>query len=211
MISGKRLTQIAAVAAPAALSATPAFAHHVMGGGLPSTFAQGFLSGIGHPIIGVDHFLFIVGVGLLAAMIGRPLLLPLGFILGTLAGVGLHVQGLNLPFGELAIALSVVLMAVAVIAEVKLSAIMVGALVAVAGIFHGYAYGESIYGAEPTPLVSYMAGFALIQLAIACGTAWGFSLLRDKRGLLADSTARVLGGAMAGVAAFMISNIAFGL
>ena len=40
-------------------------------------------------------------------------------------------------------------------------------LIAVAGIFHGYAYGESIVGAEMTSVVAYLAGFAIIQLVIA--------------------------------------------
>ena len=35
-----------------------------------------------------------------------------------------------------------------------------------AGIAHGYAYGESIVGAEPTPMIAYLAGFTLVQLAV---------------------------------------------
>ena len=31
---------------------SPAFAHHVMGGALPSSVLGGFLSGLGHPLIG---------------------------------------------------------------------------------------------------------------------------------------------------------------
>ena len=37
------------------LSTTDAFAHHVMGGRMPATFTEGILSGLGHPIIGLDH------------------------------------------------------------------------------------------------------------------------------------------------------------
>ena len=43
--------------------APAAFAHHLMGGEVPTTAWQGLLSGLGHPIIGIDHFAFIVGVG----------------------------------------------------------------------------------------------------------------------------------------------------
>ena len=35
--------------------AVPAYAHHPMGGVTPSSFGEGLLSGIGHPIIGLDH------------------------------------------------------------------------------------------------------------------------------------------------------------
>ena len=38
---------------------------------------------------------------------------------------------------------------------------------ALAGILHGYAYAESIFGAEATPLVAYLVGFSVIQLGIA--------------------------------------------
>ena len=34
----------------------PAFAHHLMGGRTPATFGEGILSGLDHPIIGLDHF-----------------------------------------------------------------------------------------------------------------------------------------------------------
>jgi urease accessory protein len=34
------------------LTAGSASAHHMMGGRTPSTFVEGFLSGLGHPVIG---------------------------------------------------------------------------------------------------------------------------------------------------------------
>ena len=49
----------------------PASAHHFMGGKVPSNFLTGFLSGLAHPVIGLDHFAFVVAVGLLAALLGR--------------------------------------------------------------------------------------------------------------------------------------------
>ncbi len=56
------------------------------------------------------------------------------------------------------------------------AAIAFGAL---AGLFHGYAYGESIVGAEPSPLAAYLLGFTLLQAAIAFGAWWlGDRLLR---------------------------------
>ena len=46
---------------------------------------------------------------------------------------------------------------------------IISGLAALAGIFHGHAYGEGIFGAEPTPLVAYLIGFTIIQLAISLG------------------------------------------
>jgi urease accessory protein len=50
-----------------ALGSAPAFAHHVMGGRTPATFVEGVLSGLGHPVIGLDHLAAVVAIGCLAA------------------------------------------------------------------------------------------------------------------------------------------------
>ena len=47
-------------------------AHHAMGGTTPQTLAQGLLSGLAHPVIGLDHLAFTVAAGLLAARLGPP-------------------------------------------------------------------------------------------------------------------------------------------
>ena len=61
--------------------ASPASAHHAMGGKMPSTFFEGFLSGLAHPVIGVDHLAFIVSVGLFAAINPQGILIPIFFVL----------------------------------------------------------------------------------------------------------------------------------
>ena len=61
--------------------ASPASAHHPMGGKMPSTFFEGFLSGLAHPLIGVDHLAFIVAVGLFAAIKPQGILIPIFFVL----------------------------------------------------------------------------------------------------------------------------------
>jgi urease accessory protein len=205
----KRMAGFGAAGSILLASSWPAFAHHVMGGKMPSTFAQGLLSGIGHPIIGIDHFLFIVGVGLLAGFLGRKLLLPMAFVGGTWFGAALHLFSLNMAFAESAIVVSVLLMAVAVIGNVRMLSALTAALVAVAGLFHGYAYAESIFGAEPTPLYAYLAGFAIIQFAVAFAAASSFELLRKRDEALATACTRIAGGAMVGVAMVAISSMAF--
>ena len=148
---------------------TTAFAHHPMGGVTPSTFTEGLLSGFGHPIIGLDHFAFVIGVGLIALMLGRRFTLPLAFIGATAAGVAVHLASISLPAVETVIALSVLLIGVLMVSGVKLSSLILAALFATAGLFHGFAYGEAIFGAETTPLLAYFLGFAIIQYAIAVG------------------------------------------
>ena len=44
----------------------PALAHHPFGGETPRTIAEGLLSGLGHPVIGLDHLAFTVAIGTIA-------------------------------------------------------------------------------------------------------------------------------------------------
>jgi urease accessory protein len=157
----------------AALAAAPgiAHAHHFMGGGLPATFAEGLLSGLGHPLIGLDHAAFIVAAGFFLALAAGGMWGIAALIAGTLAGAALHLAGVGLPGGEAGVALSVILIGALVMArrQIPLAALMGG--LAVAGVLHGHAYAETIFGAEPAPLGAYLIGFSLIQLGVA-GTAF---------------------------------------
>ena len=192
------------------LSAQPALAHHVMDGELPSTFWQGLLSGLGHPIIGIDHFAFIVGVGLTSFLVGRIALLPLFFIAGTVIGCFVHLQDFDLPGSEAAIAFSLVVLAAIVGMRTRIPIGLIAILFAAAGILHGYAYGESIVGAEPAPLGAYVAGFALIQygIAVVSGAALAMIVARD---YLSETTAmRTAGVAIAFVAALSFAGVSLG-
>ncbi len=191
------------------MAASPAFAHHAMGGVLPSTFAQGLISGIAHPIIGVDHLAFIIGVGLMAAFAGARFLLPLAFIVGTLGGAAVHFASLDLPVAELVVALSVAAAAVAVIARAKITMPLLGIAFAGAGLFHGYAYAESIVGAQTSVVGAYLVGFGVTQYTIALAAGTLFHVWSKRDDGLALSYARVAGGAMAGVAAVALSSLAF--
>ena len=192
-----------------AMAASPALAHHAMGGVLPYTFTQGLLSGVAHPIIGLDHLAFIIGVGLMAAFAGARFLLPFAFIAGTLGGAGLHFASLDLPVAEPVIALSVAAAAVLVISGVKITLPLLAVAFAGAGLFHGYAYAESIIGAESSVVGAYLLGFGVTQYAIALAAGTLFTVWSKRGDGLALSYARVAGGAMAGVAAVALSGMIF--
>jgi urease accessory protein len=150
-----------------------AMAHHAIGGKTPSNFFEGFVSGLAHPIIGLDHFAFVVASGLIAVGVERGLSIPVCFILATLMGTGIHLQAVDLSFPEIVVATSVVLFGILLalkntrVNPPKFYGIALAALATLAGIFHGYAYGEAIIGAQMTPLLAYLAGFAMIELIIA--------------------------------------------
>ncbi len=160
---------LALVPAVLAASASPALAHHAMGGQIPDGLAAGLLSGLAHPVIGVDHLAFVVAAGLAAAFTGHRLLSPLAFVVATLAGCLLQVAGTMLPAAEFVIALSVVAIGAVVLSGRTIGSPALLGLFALAGLFHGWAYGGSIAGAEPTPLVAYLVGFSAVQYAIAAG------------------------------------------
>lgn len=147
--------------------ANPAIAHHAFGNETPTNFFEGFLSGVAHPIIGLDHFAFVVAIGLFAAIYQQGIFIPVAFVAAAMAGTGLHLMSLDLPVPELVISASVLGMGVMLAMKDSPKWTVILGLAAIAGIFHGYAYGESIVGAEMTPLVAYLAGFTFIQLVIA--------------------------------------------
>jgi len=151
------------------LSSLPVLAHHPFDGQTPSNFVEGFLSGLGHPVIGIDHLTFVIAVGLMAGLLRYGLALPLAFITTAIAGTGLHVMGVTLPFPELIIAASVLIFGGLLAFETILPPPGMIVLVGMAGIFHGYAYGEAIVGAQMNPLIAYLLGFSVIQGAIALG------------------------------------------
>lgn len=156
----------------ALLLTAPALAHHPLGNQTPSTFIEGFLSGLGHPVIGLDHLAFVVAVGLLAATRARGVILPITFVLTALVGTGIHLAEVSLPWAEFWISASVLAVGLLIAFGSQFPTLALTALAGFAGIFHGYAYGESIIGATPAPLTAYLLGFTAIQLAIALGAFW---------------------------------------
>ncbi len=203
---------IAGLAAAASTFSTTALAHHPMGGKTPSTIMEGLLSGIGHPVLGLDHLAFVFGVGIAAVLIGARFALPLFFIIATLLGTGLHIMTIDLPMVEFAISLSVAAVGLMLISGRAVSFAAYAVLFAIAGLFHGHAYGEAIFGAETTPLVAYLAGFGFTQYAIAivAGTAIvsGFGKAAD---FVANVPARIGGGMVAGAGLFMVGEKIIGM
>lgn len=152
-------------------SAGTASAHHLMGGKTPSTFADGILSGVGHPIIGPDHLAFLVALGI-AVGVGRlSLVTPFLFLLAMACGVAAHVAAVNIPTAELIVAVSVLTAGVLIALDWNIPSAAWAAIFGIAGFFHGYAYGESIYGAEPTPLAAYLVGLVAVQTVLVVSIA----------------------------------------
>ena len=162
-----------------ALDPTAASAHHVNDGQMPALFVDGFLSGLAHPVIGLDHLVFILAAGLAAGALGLGLRMPGLFIASSIGGLGLHLTKLNLPMPEVAISVSILLLGLAIGSRSTVATKIWMALFIVAGVFHGYAYGESIVGAPTAPLIGYLAGLGLVQCGLASLTYFGGRKLAD--------------------------------
>jgi urease accessory protein len=187
----------------AALSVIPFFlmtasasAHHVMGGKIPTTFAEGFLSGLGHPVIGPDHLAFLLAIGVAVGVGGLNLVLPLLFVVASAIGVTLHVNGVNLPGAEIVVAVSVLFAGFLIARGRALPVSLWAILFAAAGLFHGYAFGESIFGAERSPLHAYLLGLIIVQSVLTVGTAL---LVRRRAGGVSAIAPRLAGAVIIGV------------
>jgi urease accessory protein len=202
------LGSISSVLLSVSLLAAPALAHHPSGGELPSNFVQGFLSGIGHPVIGIDHLVFVVAIGLLAAFSKKlGMVIPGAFVAATAVGTVIHLQSIDLPVPELIISASVLVMGIFLAKEKQVNLAIITAVGAIAGIFHGYAYGEAIIGAETTALGAYLLGFCSIQLVIS---AIAFYVARS---IIKTSTSiwlRFAGFTISGIGFAFVSNAILG-
>jgi urease accessory protein len=168
----------------ALLGALPisAWAHHAMDYAQPASLFEGLMSGIVHPIIGIDHFLFVVALGAACHYFGRGLLVAAVFLAGAIAGTVLHLYHPAIAYHDAWVAGSLMLLGILFFGGRPFATRgAMPALAVLGGIAHGYAYGEGIIGAEATPLVAYLAGFTMVQLALIIGAyAAARSLTRAK-------------------------------
>ena len=134
--------------AAALLAATPALAHHPLGGLPMETFSHGLMSGVGHPVLGFDHMFFVVAMGVAALFTAQRFITPLAYIAAMLVGCGLMYTGFAMPMAETVIAISLLAMGGVVLSGRALGAGAAVALFAAFGLFHGSAFGGSIAGQE---------------------------------------------------------------
>jgi len=123
--------------------------------------AGGFISGLAHPISGLDHILAMVSVGLWGAQLGPPAiwLLPVTFPMVMAFGGMLGLMGVPLPGTEIGIALSAIGLGAMVASEARPPLWVAAALVAFFAIFHGHAHGTELPPDESGVL--YSIGFVV--------------------------------------------------
>ena len=146
------------------------FAHAPEGAG------GGFLTGFLHPIMGFDHLVAMVAVGLWGAFLGDRALwiLPIVFPSIMAVGAALGIVGLEIPLVEFVIALSGVVLGALIALRYKAPLAIAMVLVGIFAIFHGYAHGTEMPG--QISAITYGAGFVIgTGLLHLAGIAIGFA------------------------------------
>jgi urease accessory protein len=154
-----------------------AFAHTAFG------HVSGFASGFAHPLSGLDHVLAMGAVGLLAIRLGGRAvwLVPVAFIaMMTLGGI-LGMSGLAVPYVEMAIAASVMVLGLTIASSAPLSATAAAVLVGFFALFHGHAHGSGMPadGASVSYTLGFVMATAILHMAgLGLGAALGRSVPR---------------------------------
>jgi urease accessory protein len=156
--------------------------------------AAGLISGLYHPISGLDHVLAMIAVGIWGAQLGAPAIwvLPVTFPMVMALGGMLGLLGLVLPGAELGIGVSALILGLMVAMEVRPDLRLAAALVGFFAVFHGYAHGVEL--PEGQSGILYSIGFVastgtLHATGIALGLVhkwdWGKTTLRAAGGAIA--------------------------
>lgn len=168
----------------------------------PGHGSGGFLQGIGHPVLGFDHILAMVAVGVWAAQMGgRGLyLVPAAFVASMTLGAALAWKGITVPFIEQGLVVSVFMLGLFIAVAAKIPAGLASAVVGLFAAFHGNAHGAEMPGSL-SPF-SYAAGFILTTIALhAAGIAGsGFVEKYSRSWLRASGVLIALFGVYLGVA-----------
>ena len=176
-----------AAAATAGFS-TAALAH--VGDHSHMSFTEGLL----HPFSGIDHVLAMVAVGLWASQLGgRALwLLPLIFPAVMAVGAALGLSGVTLPWVEIGIAGSVMVLGAVVALALRPSLAISIPLIGAFALLHGYSHGVEL--PATASVLGYGVGFSVATLVLhAVGIATGLIAGR----LPVRFAARTTGGAIA--------------
>ena len=175
----------------ALLAVSPALAHHPMEGmHLVPTAFTGLISGLAHPLLGVDHLLFLVALALVGVQrSGRWMIALLAMGLGGTA-LGLALPGL--PMAELLVSLTLVVEGLVVARRLP------QVLLVPAFALHGYVLSASVIGWESSPIAGYLLGLLISQGALLLLALVG---LRQAAARLDASGRTLLAGALIGIGA----------
>lgn len=128
-----------------------------------------FIGGLSHPILGLDHLLAMLSVGIVSAQIGGKAIwtVPTTFVLLMAVGGLIGLAGVGFSAVEFGIALSVLALGLAILAKQTIPIALVMLAVGLFATFHGYAHGAEMPSvAEPIKYaLGFLTGTAVIHIA----------------------------------------------
>jgi urease accessory protein len=143
---------------------------------LPRTFVEGFVQGVGLPVIGVYHLAAMIGIGILVGIAARGIVPVLAFGGAAIVGVAVQLSPYDLPADDAFVGLTTMVIGVLILLRMPISPAVASAIFAIAGLVHGYSLGEVVEGAKAVPVLAYVAGLLIAQTAIgvaACAITLG--------------------------------------
>ena len=172
-------------------------------------YNAGIFAGLLHPILGIDHLLAMITVGLLSAQLGGRAIwtVPATFVSVMAVGGILGILGLPLPFVEFGIAVSVVALGIALFVPKKLPVWLTMMFVGLFALFHGHAHGSELPALSETFLdvVAYIFGFLVATATLhLIGALVGQSMESSPRGA---NLLRFAGVVIAGIGVFLVIGL----
>jgi len=137
---------------------------------------MGFVSGLKHPVSGMDHVLAMIAVGLWGAQLGMPAIwvLPIAFPMVMAFGGTIGLMGMALPGIEVGIALSACVLGIVILTETRPPLWAAATIVGFFAVFHGHAHGTELPAGSNGLL--YSLGFVVATGSLhAFGIALGLA------------------------------------
>ena len=123
-----------------------------------------------------------------------------------MAGCVIHLFSVDLLVVEPIIAASIIVAGAILLLQQRISTTVFAIGVGVIGIFHGYAYGESIIGAEASVLGAYLIGFSVIQYGIGAASYFVVDRLKAKPVTWVENSIRSAGAVIGSFGLYTITN-----
>lgn len=175
---------------------------HEYGGG-------GILSGFLHPLLGLDHLLAMIAVGLVSVQFGKRAvwLVPALFVIAMAVGGILGILGIQMPLIEYGITGSVVILGIALLTQSGMFYTPIMVLVALFGMFHGNAHGMELPATTNTTALTaaYVAGFLIATIGLhLIGVFLGMIAEKRQNG---KTLMRVVGGVLTVAGIYLVMQL----
>jgi len=143
---------------------------------LPRTFVEGFVHGVGLPVIGIYHLAAMIGIGVLVGIAARGIVPVLAFGGAAIVGVAVQLSPYDIPADDAFVGLTTMVIGVLILLRKPISPAVASSIFAIAGLVHGYSLGAVVVGAKAVPVLASIAGLLIAQTAIgvaACAVTLG--------------------------------------